>query len=211
MQGGYFHNPSNYPPPKAPQEPYSNHQYMYRHQQMPQNNNYNNYPTGARYAAPVVREQPPPPLSSRDFRNQITDKSGYVELKSNVIIFTNIPPDQQQQKDFLSNYIPKYICESYLPAYKIEVVYIADRKTAEGIMVHFKKGFEGKDNREAYWGMEYWMKQSIFDNENGICKIPVKHIPPTVHVKSDGSYEYIYSREQRRLDDRRDRRDDYHY
>ncbi|ELP86486.1 hypothetical protein EIN_033770 [Entamoeba invadens IP1] len=133
-----------------------------------------------------TREQDGPQQPKEDFRVKLADNKETVELKTNVLVITNF--QEKQMRDFMGT---RTAFEAYLPVYKIEIVSVADRKAAEGLMSRFKTSPENKENKEVHWGMEYWMKHAVFDSDKGVCRISVRHIPPTVVVNQDGTYEYI--------------------
>ncbi|KAL7719125.1 RRM domain-containing protein [Entamoeba marina] len=197
------HPPMNPRPP--PMDQYGQPMYRYQppihhhpppYQQPPPRHPPPNYP---RPAQDPYFQQPPmaqPRGSIRDERERLCDNDGMIELKSNVLIITQHQSTTSHSNFFKENGV-QYVYESTLPTYKIAIGSIIDRKTAEDFLLKFKKEVEGKENRDAHWGKEYWMRQASFNNEKGICRINIKHIPPTVIVNEDKTYRYLCVQESR--------------
>lgn len=91
------------------------------------------------------------------------------------------------------NNIKRYNYETFIPSYNISVFFMDTRTDAERIINTEKKTLK------VHWGTEYWMRHAeAFEKDKGICRIPLEHIPQTVIVNEDGTYDYSTTRTEER-------------
>lgn len=110
-------------------------------------------------------------------------------VKTNVVIIKDLSNEDYKARNFLQMCCRDCVFYKEIDKFHINILSFINRQCAEDCMA------KAKDYSSAQfcWGKEYWMRMGKYDQREGLVTLLFNHIPPTIIVNRDGSYEYKIS------------------